>query len=58
MNKSIKELDVTALLEDIPSEHLSRGDVGTIVDDSGSGFYLVEFSDKLGQTYALPALRP
>lgn len=47
---------MVALLEDIPSEKLSRGDVGTIVDDSGTGRYLVEFSDRFGQTYALPAL--
>ena len=57
MNTSINELDVVALLEDIQAENLSRGDVGTIVDDSGTGYYLTEFSDRFGQTYALPALR-
>jgi len=57
MNTSIEELDVVALLEDIPAENLSRGDVGTIVDDSGTGYYLTEFSDRFGQTYAIPALR-
>ncbi|MFI5202116.1 MAG: DUF4926 domain-containing protein [Candidatus Kapaibacterium sp.] len=57
MNAVINELDVVALLEDLPGEGLSRGDVGTIVDDPGTGLYLVEFSDRFGQTYALPALR-
>jgi hypothetical protein len=57
MNTSINELDVVALLEDIPAENLWRGDVGTIVDDSGTGYYLIEFSDRFGQTYAMPALR-
>jgi hypothetical protein len=57
MNNSINELDVVALLEDIPAENLWRGDVGTIVDDSGTGYYLIEFSDRFGQTYAMPALR-
>jgi hypothetical protein len=57
MNTTINELDVVALLEDFPAEHLLRGDVGTIVDDPGTGVYLVEFSDRYGQTYALPTLR-
>jgi hypothetical protein len=57
MNTSINELDVIALLEDIPAESLWRGDIGTIVDDSGTGYYLIEFSDRFGQTYAMPALR-
>jgi len=57
MEKQIRELDVVALLEDIPSEHLSRGEVGTVVDDFGDGVFLVEFSDRLGQTYSLPELK-
>jgi Domain of unknown function (DUF4926) len=57
MNTSINELDVIALLEDIPAENLWRGDIGTIMDDSGAGYYLIEFSDRFGQTYAMPALR-
>lgn len=54
---TIKELDLVALLQDIPSEKLTRGDIGTIVDDPGNGYYLVEFSDRLGQTYALLTLQ-
>ena len=42
---------------DAVAARASRGDVGTIVDDSGTGNYLTEFSDRFGQTYALPALR-
>ena len=57
MGAPINELDVVALLEDIPSEQLIRGDVGTIMDDPGTGLYLVEFSDRDGQTYAKPVLR-
>ncbi len=57
MNILIRELDVVAILEDIPSEQLIRGDVGTIVDDPGTGLYLVEFSDRCGQTFAMPTLR-
>jgi Domain of unknown function (DUF4926) len=57
MNTSINELDVVAILEDIPAEKLWRGDIGTIVDDSGTGYYLIEFSDRFGQTYSMPALR-
>ena len=57
MKAEIKELDIVALLEDIPAEHLTRGETGTVVFDFGDGTYLVEFSDNLGQTYAMLELR-
>jgi hypothetical protein len=57
MKTKIKELDFVALLEDVPSEHLTRGETGTVVFDFEDGVYLVEFSDNLGQTYAMPELR-
>ncbi len=57
MTGQIKELDVVAILEDIPSNGLTQGETGTIVFDFGDGVYLVEFSDNLGQTYALLELR-
>ena len=57
MNGEINELSVVALLEDVPSEHLTRGETGTVVFDFGDGVYLVEFSDKLGQTFAVTELR-
>jgi Domain of unknown function (DUF4926) len=44
----IKELDVVALLADIPDENLVRGQVGTVVDLPGNGTALVEFSDNIG----------
>ena len=57
MKTEINEFDVVALLGDIPAEHLTRGETGTVVFDFGDGVYLVEFSDNLGQTYALVELR-
>jgi Domain of unknown function (DUF4926) len=57
MKTEIKELDIVALLEDHPAEHLTRGEMGTVVFDFGDGVLLVEFSDDLGQTYALLELR-
>ncbi len=58
----IKQLDVIALLQDIPEEGLQRGDVGTVVevfaDKPGrGGGMLVEFSDRDGRAYAFADLR-
>jgi hypothetical protein len=50
-------LDVVALLADVPSHGLVRGQVGTIVE-SLDGAYEVEFSDDEGRTYAELALAP
>ena len=50
-------LDVVALLADVPSQGLLRGQVGTVVDLL-DGAYEVEFSDDEGQTYAELALAP
>jgi hypothetical protein len=52
-----KLLDVVALLEDLPSRDLVRGQVGTIVEDLASGVFEVEFSDDSGRAYASLALR-
>jgi hypothetical protein len=57
MNPRIKDLSIVALLEDLPSEGLTRGEMGTVVFDFDDGVYLVEFSDDLGQTYATAELR-
>ena len=46
-------LDVVALLTDIPSQRLSRGQVGTIVEQLGDQMLLVEFSDDQGRAYAV-----
>jgi hypothetical protein len=45
-------LSVVALLEDIPSAKLRRGQVGTIVEHLGPGVFEVEFIDDNGETYA------
>jgi hypothetical protein len=54
----IKLLDVVALVEDLNSEGLRRGEVGTVVEQWKHGVFEVEFSDNSGKTYASAALRP
>jgi hypothetical protein len=54
----IKLLDVVALVEDLKSEGLCRGAVGTVVEQWQSGMFEVEFSDSSGSAYAFVALRP
>lgn len=56
----LKLFDVVALTEDIVSENLFEGQVGTVVEvyDNGRA-YEVEFVDrKNGRTYGLVTLRP
>ena len=50
-------LDTVALLEDIPSRKLKRGEVGTVVEILAPDVYEVEFCDDEGQTYAELALK-
>ena len=50
-------LSVVALLEDIASQALQRGQVGMIVERLAPGVYEVEFSDDEGRTYASLPLR-
>ena len=57
MNGKLHILDVVALVEDIPSKHLRKGEVGTIVEHLDPGVYDVEFADNLGRSYALASLR-
>lgn len=45
--------DVVATLEAIPVAHLSKGQVGTLVDRLDGDVALVEFADLGGVTYAL-----
>ena len=52
----VNELDVVALMSDIPLEKLKRGQVGTVVDLPGNGMALVEFSDNNGTPYAFAAV--
>jgi hypothetical protein len=67
MNSEIKELDVVALLEDVPTEHyqtreplvLMRGSVGTVlmVYEQPTVAYEVEFAGEDGIPYAMLPLR-
>ena len=54
----IEILDVVALVEDLHSEGLRRGEVGTVVEQWKDGVFEVEFSDNSGKAYAFAALRP
>lgn len=51
-----KELDVVALTENIPSEGLLRGQVGTIVHVHDPRTFEVEFSDESGRAFAMAPL--
>lgn len=53
----IKLYDVVALLEDIPSHKLRRGQIGTVVEEHEPGVYEIEFSNNQGITYAMLVLR-
>jgi len=55
---NIELLDVVALTEDLDSEGLRRGEVGTVVEQWKDGVFEVEFSDNTGKAYAFAALRP
>jgi hypothetical protein len=54
-------LSLVALTDDLPSQKLTRGQIGTVVehlDESGEQALLVEFSDDQGRTYAMVDLKP
>jgi hypothetical protein len=57
MSAKIGLLDVVALTGDLPGEGLTRGQVGTVVENLGTGLFEVEFADEQGHTYAELALR-
>ncbi len=57
MKEQIKELDVVALLYDLPDRNLVAGQVGTVVGILDEGVFEVEFSDGEGKTYAMLALK-
>lgn len=52
----MKKLDVVALLADLPEDRLSRGQVGTIVEEWKPGVFEVEFADMNGQAYSFAAI--
>lgn len=49
----MKLLDVVATLQDLPAQHLAKGQVGTIVEELDSTHVLVEFADLDGVAYAI-----
>lgn len=57
MSNAFNLLDVVALTEDLPTHHLSRGQVGTIVEELAPGVFEVEFSDSTGRPYAMASVR-
>ncbi|MBS3913710.1 MAG: DUF4926 domain-containing protein [Bacteroidetes bacterium] len=56
MNTHFKELDVVALLKNIPEEKLIIGQVGTIVLVHNDNTFEVEFCDMKGKTISLLTL--
>lgn len=57
MKEKIKELDVVALLYDLPHRNLVAGQVGTVVEILDEGVFEIEFSDEQGKTYAMLPLK-
>jgi hypothetical protein len=53
----IKELDVVALVRDLPEANLAQGQVGTVVETLGESAYEVEFCDDEGRAYAMLGLK-
>jgi Domain of unknown function (DUF4926) len=59
MKDDFKLLDIVALTVDLPEYHLSRGQVGTVVEILANGAaFEVEFSDRNGRTFESTGLRP
>ena len=56
IDRTPKLLDVVALLRDLPGDGLSRGQVGTVIDECDAASVLVEFADADGRTYATPTV--
>lgn len=54
--ETIKALHTVALLKDIPSKNLCRGDVGAVVVDLSDTMAEVEFVDEKGKTSRLATL--
>ena len=49
-------LDAVALLCDVPTSGLARGQVGTVVESLDDRTALIEFSDENGRAYAIAPL--
>lgn len=55
-DRTPKLLDVVALLRDLSGKGLTRGQVGTVVEDAGADNVVVEFADAEGRTLATPSV--
>ncbi len=53
----MKLFDTVALIEDLPTLKLYRGQVGTVVEVYEPEVFEVEFCDLKGRTYALETLQ-
>ena len=58
VTEAISDIDTIAVLEDLPEQGLSRGQVGTVVETLAPDVYEVEFSDNSGRTYATATIPP
>ncbi|MEB3310390.1 MAG: DUF4926 domain-containing protein [Snowella sp.] len=56
MKKTINEIDIVTLTQDLPELGLNKGQTGTVVDISESGVFLVEFSNEKGEMISLESL--
>jgi hypothetical protein len=57
MSSKIRELDVVALLRDLPQARLVQGQVGTVVETLGESAYEVEFCGDDGNAYAMLGIK-
>lgn len=57
MSSRFKELDVVALLRDIPDAKLVQGQVGTVMETLGESACEVEFCGDDGRTYAMLGIK-
>jgi hypothetical protein len=55
---TLQNLDVVVLREDLPSQGLKHGDLGTVVEVYGPDAVEVEFVTASGRTQALVTLPP
>jgi ribulose-5-phosphate 4-epimerase/fuculose-1-phosphate aldolase len=58
MKPNLHLLDVVALARDLPEKGLTRGQVGTVVEELDDDAFEVEFADDNGRAYAFAALKP
>ena len=54
--RDVHELDVVALLTDVPDDGLCKGQVGTVVETLAPEIFEVEFADDQGRCYATASL--